>query len=175
MSALSGKGLSQGLMGAAVDTWRQTVLLDTDLIVFHDGAVDLLQVPPDKFRWDSDFACAVFPIGIDSTDLDIGSRERLLGIMTGFYFREDEETREGGEAAIEDLEQLWNNALYSNEQLVWKTSFPAPPPGFGASVNEPIARRVERQLPSLYGNFAEPACERTAEFTAIYPIRFTNC
>ena len=176
MTALSDKGLVQGKMGAAVETWRQTALLDPDLIGFHDGSIDLLQVPPSTFRWTTNFGCAVFPIGIDSTDLKIGRRERAIGIMTGFYFREDEETRGEAEAAIEDLEELWDFAIWSNEQLTWKVSFPAPPAGSGTAVNETLARRVLRQEPSIYEEFEdEGGCVRVAEFTAIYPIAFDDC
>lgn len=176
MTALSDKGLVQGKMGGAVDTWRQTVLLDPRLVVFHDGVVQLLQVPPQEFRWVKNFGCAVFPVGVDSTDLNIGRRERALAITTGFYFREDRETRDEAEAAIEDLEELWDFAVWSNEQLTWKVSFPALPPLSGATVNETLARRVVKQLPSLYADFEDDdGCGRIAEFTAVYPIPFATC
>ncbi len=184
MTALSERGLSQTLMGAAVDTWRQQILLDVDLTVFHGGTVDLLQEPPVDYVWDTNFAMGVFPVGIDETDLKIGTRSRLLQIVTGFYWIEVQKNRQPGEAGIEDLERLWDAAIWANEQLRWglpsdTPAWPSVPPGSAATPNQIIARKLSLQVPTLYAEFVDEqgrTCgQRIAEFAAVYEIPFPNC
>ncbi len=186
MSALSDRGLAQGKMGAAVDTWHQHFLLDPGLLTFHKGVVDLLQETPAEYKWTGNFACAVFPVGIDSTELQMGNRSKALGIMSGFYWKERVSRREQAKAGIEDLEQIWDAAVWLNEKLVWgpagqtpaAPTWPPPPSGSAATASQNLAVQIISQSPTDYGRFADadgrPCDERLAEFITIYEISFEN-
>ena len=190
MSVLSERGIVQSKMGGAVDTWRQTWILDTGADLFHQastgGTVDLLQETPGHYRWKTQFASAVWADAVPDTDLKIGSRNRILAITTGMYYKDKSTTRAEAEAGIEDLEALWDKATWTNDKLVWKETtggFPPVPPGSAAVKDAEIAMRILRQLPSNYDEFFETGpdgqirgCgEWFAEFTTLYEINFDNC
>lgn len=181
MSALSGK-VAPGKMGAALDTWAQHYALNTAAALFHGGTVDILQEPPMRHTWKASCACAVYPIGIDQTDLAIGSRGRFIAIVTGHYFKDRVGTRSLAEPGIEDLEEVWDAAVWDNLSLRWGTTgegWPEVPSPSVAVANIALARKLVAQLPTHYSDFLDEKgkrCgERLAEFVSIYEIKFDNC
>ncbi len=180
MTALSTK-ISQGTMGAAVDTAHQTVLLDSGLLAFHGGKVLLLEEPPSDFKWLESFACAVWAEGVPSTDLELGNRVRAIDIMYGFYWKSTDQQRNPGEASIADLEELWDRAIWTNEKLVWKApsfGWPPVPSGRPAALeaNVEVAEQILDQDPTDYGRVFDDKGKRCdellAEFVARYAVRF---
>ncbi len=179
MTVLSTR-ISQGVMGAAVDTWFQTVLLDPTLLLFHEGNVRLLEERPRDFRWLKTFACGIWAEGIDTTELNLGNRVKAIGINTGFYWKDrGNSAREQAEATIADLEQIWDAAVWTNETLTWLSpgaGWPDVPAGGAAEVNVAIAEEILEQQPTDYGRFIDDkgtACEEiVAEFITVYRVRF---
>lgn len=178
MTVLSTR-VAQGVMGAALDTWFQTVLRDPTLLLFHEGEVRLLEEQPQDFEWLESFACGIWATGVDTTDLKLGNRVKALGINTGFYWKDSEPVREQAEATIADLEQIWDAAVWTNETLTWKETldgWPPVPDGGAAADNVGVAEEILEQQPTDYGRFIDDegiACEEiVAEFITVYKVRF---
>ncbi len=168
----------QGPMGAAIDTWVQTWLLDPPALLLHEGRVRTLTQEPRS--WPGNHSSAVRSIGIDETKLKVGSRERLFGIATDYFYREPSETRSQGEPGIEDVEQTWDLAIRTNTSLLWRGAGEGWPSPLGfATLNEFLANGEVERLATRYSEFLNARDERCgqlmATFIAIYRIRFDDC